>query len=151
MLSAKQEGFKYHFLILVWLDRGLNHGLPDHWWTLSNFKDKTLSAELRYADSIIHRGVKKTTSPQKKFDFKLHLVEIWEEWNTLSLPLLWGPLKPEMVEPVKGPSLGQIDLVRHYSNSIRPCTRKKEKKTLRKQQKNRNMNVKSTLFPNFLS
>ena len=35
MQSVKQGRIKYHFLkSLVWLDLGLNAGLPDHWWTL---------------------------------------------------------------------------------------------------------------------
>ena len=35
MLSVKQGGIKYHFLeSLVWLDLGLNPGLPGHWRTL---------------------------------------------------------------------------------------------------------------------
>ena len=35
MLSVKQSGIKYHFFYsLVWLDLGLNPGLPDHWRTL---------------------------------------------------------------------------------------------------------------------
>ena len=35
MLSVKQGGIKYHFFeSLVWLDLGLNFGLPDHWRTL---------------------------------------------------------------------------------------------------------------------
>ena len=33
-LSVNQGGIKYHFLSLVWLDVGLNPGLPGHWWTL---------------------------------------------------------------------------------------------------------------------
>ena len=35
MLSVKQGGIKYYFLkSLVWLDLGLNPGLPDYWRTL---------------------------------------------------------------------------------------------------------------------
>ena len=36
MLSVKQGGIKFHFSLksLVWLDLGLNPGVPDHWRTL---------------------------------------------------------------------------------------------------------------------
>ena len=34
LLSVKQGGIEYHFFFKVWLDLGLNPGLPDHWWTL---------------------------------------------------------------------------------------------------------------------
>ena len=35
ILSVKQGSREYHFLeSLLWLDLGLNPGLPGHWWTL---------------------------------------------------------------------------------------------------------------------
>ena len=35
MLTVKEGGIKYLFFeSMVWLDLGLNHGLPNHWWTL---------------------------------------------------------------------------------------------------------------------
>ena len=34
MLSSTQGGIKeYLFEALLWLDLGLNPGVPDHWWT----------------------------------------------------------------------------------------------------------------------
>ena len=41
VLSVKQGAIKYHFFkSLVWLDLGLNPGLPDHWRTLpTNIKE----------------------------------------------------------------------------------------------------------------
>ena len=43
MQSVKKGGIKYLFEFLVWLDQGLNPGLPSHWRTLyPNNKQKKL-------------------------------------------------------------------------------------------------------------
>ena len=38
------------------------------------------------------------------------MLELWETRSTLSLPLLSGSLRPEMVAPDRVPSLDQIEL-----------------------------------------
>ena len=45
-----------------------------------------------------------------------------------SLPLLLGPLWPEVMVPVRVPSLDQIDKFKKYSYSIRDWARKDLKK-----------------------
>ena len=57
--------------------------------------------------------------------------------STTSLLLLPGPLWPWLEEPVRVPSIGQIDLVKNYS--YLKC--KKKKKTLHKRWQDRRMNV----------
>ena len=36
-------------------------------------------------------------------------------WNTPSLPLFQGPLRPEVVIPIVVPTMGQIELFNHLS------------------------------------
>ena len=43
-------------------------------------------------------------------------------WSTPSLP---GPLEPGVLVNVSVPSIGQIDQLKHYSNLLRLCAKKK--------------------------
>ena len=72
--------------------------------------------EIEYVECILYRGVR--PSQEKgcpEYDIKLHpVLKLWGVWNTLSLPLLPGPLYPEVVIPVKVPFIGQVDLFVNY-------------------------------------
>ena len=46
-------------------------------------------------------------------DYVAPVLGHWEMWNTPSLPLLPGPLCPEVVVPVRFPPLRQIKLFNH--------------------------------------
>ena len=47
----------------------------------------------------------------KQYDGKAPALEIWEIWSTLSLPLLPGPLWPEVVTPKGVLSMAQIEML----------------------------------------
>ena len=49
----------------------------------------------------------------KPSDVEAPLLELWEIWNTSSLPLIQGPLWPEVVVPVRVQFIGQIQLFHH--------------------------------------
>ena len=56
----------------------------------------------------------------------------WGKWSTLSLSLLWGPLWPRVVVPVRVPSMGKIDLFKNHLYLVRPCAKNRHKKQLYK-------------------
>ena len=66
--------------------------------------------------------------------------------NSLSLTLLPDPLWPKVVVPVRVSFMGQIDLLKRYSDLIELC---KKKKNIKKQShiKNVNMNMQWMWFP----
>ena len=51
----------------------------------------------------------------KPTDSEAPILELWEMWSALSLPLLPGPLWPRVVVCDSIPSLGQVELLDHLT------------------------------------
>ena len=70
MLSAKQDGIKS----LVWLDLGLNPGLPDHWRTLYSLGQRSGPSDISARKQYLLTKHNKDTNKLKSFNIRKILI-----------------------------------------------------------------------------
>ena len=118
--SAKVAKFTYLLVSHYYLPFLLNYYYP------SNLSYNSVCRwSLAYADCISCRGAR-PPPPKKKVAMGMTLelimnLQFWGEWSTPSFSLLWGPLWPYVIVPVRVHSMGQVDLFKYYPYSIGLC------------------------------
>ena len=105
-----------------------------HWVFIKNIDRPIGRASLEYVDCTPCWGVRAPLSPIEclGYDSKVHLMVKLQYWRSgvcsVSLHCIPGPLWPKVTGLVRVPTMGQIELFKNYSYSIRLCKKKKNKK-----------------------